>query len=511
MAWVTWKLMFFKNIKIAMVANKLSTSMDDMFNKVVFHLEGLPEWMYSLSFNCPFKHVFKKNSSNFKKFANDNELRARAGGKNGLRGSSPNIVILDEFAFFEHDNEFWTAAKSTVSMGGQMIIISTPNGNSNNFYEIFEEGRTGKNGFDAVELKWYHDDRLNTDLRFVRGDDVVVEYDHEEQKKLLAQGYKPTSTWYEVECRGFNGNKRKIAQELEGVFIGSGTNIFEEETLSYYEGTTIRDPKFIYGLAKEQWVWEDPQVDVDYVLCSDVSGGNGGSGDYSTFHIFRTDTFEQVMEYQGYIPQDLLGVLIADWGARYNFAFVVIDVSGGYGWATMNKLLELGYKNIYYSEISDRNVQGRLKDYKRFDNKFPGFVITPSNRMQLMENFEAMVRKKELVIRSWRLMYEMKHLINRNGKVDHNKNGHDDLVMALAIGLHVVVNEVHRMNKSAETVKAMLDSWIVLTPEDYAEIDYLPMVPENKVQHRMTPGDMLAVPNGQSVSEYFQYDNIFII
>ena len=43
--------------------------------------------------------------------------------------------------------------------------------------------------------------------------------------KLINEGYKPHSTWYENMCRDMNLNRRIINQELECAFIGSGDKI----------------------------------------------------------------------------------------------------------------------------------------------------------------------------------------------------------------------------------------------------------------------------------------------
>lgn len=74
------------------------------------------------------------------------------------RGYSGN-VILDEFAFHADSDAIWTALYPTITRGYRVIVVSTPNGQQNRFYQLWTEALS-KSGtwsphkvtiFDAVD------------------------------------------------------------------------------------------------------------------------------------------------------------------------------------------------------------------------------------------------------------------------------------------------------------------------------------------------------------------------
>ena len=62
-------------------------------------------------------------------------------------------------AFYELENgevagEFWTAAQPSISTGGKIIIISTPKGNTGEYYNIWNSANKGKNDFITHKVEW---------------------------------------------------------------------------------------------------------------------------------------------------------------------------------------------------------------------------------------------------------------------------------------------------------------------------------------------------------------------
>lgn len=67
-------------------------------------------------------------------FANGSRIVAEAATKTAGRGYAATAVYLDEFAFHEYDEDVFRAVQPTVSTGGTMTVLSTPNGRANLFY-----------------------------------------------------------------------------------------------------------------------------------------------------------------------------------------------------------------------------------------------------------------------------------------------------------------------------------------------------------------------------------------
>ncbi len=67
-------------------------------------------------------------------FENGSRIIAEAATKSAGRGYAATSVYLDEFAFHEYDAEVFRAVQPTVSTGGRITVLSTPNGRANLFY-----------------------------------------------------------------------------------------------------------------------------------------------------------------------------------------------------------------------------------------------------------------------------------------------------------------------------------------------------------------------------------------
>ena len=356
-----------------------------------------------------------------------------------------------DFSLPNDDNDFW--CHSVVYNG--ILGHQTPNGYDDLYYKTYEQAIRKENTYNIIELKWYEDPRYNKDLRWVKGDDVIIETEFtlESFKKKYSEGYKPTSSWYENMCKNMNQDKKKIAQELDVSFLGSGGNVIDDEYILFHEKHNVTEPKFVDktyydGNSGLIWIWSEPIEGHEYICAADVSRGDGS--DYSAMQIIDFTTMEQVVEYQGKIPPDLFAELLDIYGRKYN-AFLVVD-NIGVGHTTTSKLEELKYPDLYYEEKSK-------------GNKAVGFNIN-GVRLQLISHLEGMIRTNEIKIRSLRLIHEMKTFIYKNGRPDHIEGYHDDCIMSLGMGLWVLQSSFKSLKKSNEQTKAILSSWKVGGAED---------------------------------------------
>ena len=293
--------------------------------------------------------------------------------------------------------------------------------------------------------------------------------------KFINDGYKPHSTWYENMCRDMNFNKRMINQELECAFIGSGDNVIEGEVIRKQEQENVRDPE-VKDKAWDSnlWIWQLPQKGHRYILALDVSRGD--SEDATGMCIIDYDTFEQVLEYHGKVPPDVAALIVDQYGRMYN-ALSTFDITGGMGIAATSKLKEIGYpKNLlHYDNLGDNNVF-----WMPPQDAIPGINFASKNRRgQIIAALEEAVSRGGFKIRSERLIAELKKFIYKNGRPDHMKGSHDDLIMALGMCLFVANTSFKKLHESDNMTKAMLDSWRVNNH-----------VPENKTQY-LLEGDVV--------------------
>jgi hypothetical protein len=469
-AWSSKKLVFAKKNspeKVLIIANKLDTAVE-VANKIRGFTDQWPSWV-GVGFSS------EKNSQRHFKLTNGCEVKAVATSKDALRGYTPTILIFDEAAYIEADSDFWAACMASLSTGGKVIVVSTPNGYDAIYYEIYDQALKGMNEFKVSEMVWWKDPRYAKDLSLVNVKDIIhyylnrneypnveiIEYNNKEKnfdeiRQLISQGYKPNSSWYESMVKKLKYDKRKVNQELECAFLGSGDNVFNTDMLEDLRVNMVKEPptKMMGG---GLWIWKEPEIGKKYIMGVDVSRGD--SEDFSTFQIVDFDTREQVAEYVGKLPPDTLAEICYKWGNMYN-AFIVVDITGGMGVTTSLRLRELGYRNVYVDGV---DVSNKWQYDPKATEKIPGINFN-AKRVQIIATFEEYLRHG-FRINSSRLLNEMNTFIYMNGRPDHQKGQHDDLIMSIAMALYVGETSFSSLNKVTNQTKAMIDSWTVNTNE----------------------------------------------
>ena len=487
-AWASKRLVFAmktKPEKILIIANKLDTAVE-MANKIRSFIEQWPSWV-GVGFSPD------KNAARHFKLSNGCEVKAVATSKDALRGYSPTMLIFDEAAYIKADGDFWAACMASLSTGGKVVVISTPNGYDPIYYEIYEQANRGMNDFKVTEMFWYRDPRYSKDLYLVKCDDIIhyflnrdeykdeeiridfsanssYDRDYDELQRLFKDGYKPSSSWFESMVKKLKYDKRKVSQELECNFLGSGDNVFESTLLQSISENMVKEPvsKMVSG---GFWIWKEPELDHRYIMGVDVSRGD--SEDFSTIQIYDFENKEQVAEYLGKVPPDVLAEIAYKWGVMYK-AFIVIDITGGMGVSTSRKLQELGYKDLYVEGVDFGN---KWKYDPRTQEKIPGLNFS-SKRVQIIAALEESLRHG-LTIRSSRLLNEMSTFVYINGRPDHMKGQHDDLIMSIAMAVYVAESSFSQLTKVTEQAKVMLDSWQVNSYEHQNEQYFNPALPQN--------------------------------
>ena len=493
-AWVSKKLAFAKKNKpekILIIANKLDTSLE-MANKIRGFVGQWPKWV-GIDFAA------EKNSQKHYKLNNGCEVKAVATSKDALRGFTPTVLIFDEAAFIEADSDFWAACMASLSTGGKVIVVSTPNGYDPIYYEIYDQALRNMNDFKITEMYWFRDPRYTKDLYLVKTEDIIhyllnkEEYpedkilswegipfetrNYDDLKTIMDGGYKPCSDWFERMVKKLKYDKRKVSQELECNFLGSGDNVFDSRMLQTIRENMVKDPQNKM-MGNSLWIWKEPTEGHRYIMGVDVSRGD--SEDFSTIQIIDFDEREQVLEYIGKIPPDVLAEIAFKWGNMYS-AYIVVDITGGMGIATSRKLQELGYKNMYVDGIDLNNT---WKYNPKAMDKIPGINFN-NKRVQIIAAFEEGMRHKFRIYSS-RLYNEMNTFVYVNGRPDHQKGHHDDLIMSISMALYVGESSFSSLERVTEQTKAMLDSWTVNNNDSVKDIiTFNPVIPHgNFDRHR---------------------------
>jgi len=505
-AYIAWYVMFNQNRAVAIVADKLETATGELMSDVVEFIESCPTWLKPKTGRNTEENL--KDTQKLKIYDNKSKLGAFASKM--IRGMTPTLLFWDETAWAEKGDVFWTSALPTLVTGGRAIMVSTPSGLDAVFYKHFQGARNGENNFVAVELWWYNDPRYNKNLVWLKNkgkeNEIKLEDEGrtpEQRSQLVEDGWEASNEWFNEQIRNANGDMRKIAQELLCSFLGSGDNFIAEEYLKRIQETEIQTPIRQEFNDQKMWIWEDPIEGEDYIMALDASPGHGE--DNSTINILKTieiieekvvknkrtglskkkkfkrHKVEQVAEYYGKITPQLLAEIAYQYGKQYNDAYCVVDVTGGHGVHTVEKMFEIGYENIHYTEVAHKPTRDRLLGYIKKGQKqmpdgaisvvdlIPGFFIG-NNRPSVVLELQRAIHLGDVIIRSIRLLDELKTFVTVAGNrvADHKRTFHDDSIMGLAIGLFVLNFDMARFKQNKGVTEKMLNS--ILTINDMKEI-----------------------------------------
>ena len=391
-AFILWYAMFHEDQLIAMLANKLMLAKEQLQLLRESYL-NLPFWLQ------PGVKLWNKMSI---QFANGCRIIIAASSSDGIRGFSPNLLYLDEFAFLRPGmaDEFMASVFPTISSGKKtrVIITSTPSG-MNHFYRMWE---------DAV--------------------DEATATAHDLQAKYV----RSTVLWNEVPGRdeqwGLDEKLRcgeeRFRQEYECEFIGSAVTLIDYRTLQHlHPDKPMAHPRIpddyqlrIYGRPlNPQQMEMDESV---YIAALDT--GYGMRQDYHVLQILYAKSstkLEQVLTLSSnsVTVEDFCAVSFALL-RKYHFPALTIEYNGGSGalaYQTMTAALQ--YPNMV--------------DY---DSYFRGMYSTTTTKSQAVMLLKTYIQKNYLLIHDEKTINELMSFTRPTKNTWGASGGnHDDHVTSL--------------------------------------------------------------------------------
>jgi len=247
---------------------------------------------------------------------------------------------------------------------------------------------------------------------------------------------------------------QQLAEKSPPLFNGYTRGDIADDVAYRLKKTTKKsdDPIKIETTGGPLSVWKRPvRDDLDpetgrevkghrYVLSVDASSGRGD--DYSAIQVLDIETFEQVAEWQGKQETGLVAEQAYRIGRLYNDAMIVCELTGGWGMAIDQVLKRYAYPRLYTRRVIDRLSQ------KWTDRT--GFDTTVKMRSVILEALASALRERELGLYSLRAVSELGTFVwSDKDKAEAQPGCNDDLVMSLAIGVHVATTQPREVKKPA--------------------------------------------------------------
>jgi len=404
--YAVWDAIFHKDRNILVIATKLDTAIN-FIKKVKYMIDSLPKWLLLPRYEHNRRSI---------RFNNGSTITAIPTSPDAGRSEAISLLIIDEAAWIDDFDAIWTGLSPTISTGGNAILLSTPNGVGGQYYKIWTDAMTGGNNFNAIQLPWR------------------VHPEHDEE-------------WFKNETRGLS--RRQIAQEFECDFLTSGETFLQPETMEHLKSKIAQPPD--RGEDRNLWIWKRPVYDHRYVIAADVSRGD--AADFSAFHVIDVTTSDVVAEYKGKMPPDKFADLLYATGMEYNKALLCPE-NNTFGFTTCTRLKDKSYPRLFYM-----SCRGDPFVYTPADpEELPGFSTQQRSRVQVLTHLEQVLRNGMLSVSSQRLYMELQSFVWKGMKAAAAKDSNDDLVMSLAIGVWVAIDNAAASQGAMAMANALLQA-----------------------------------------------------
>lgn len=373
--YIIWFACFHSEKTIAVLANKGATARE-MLGRITLMLENLPFFLQ------PGTKALNKGSI---EFSNNSRIIAAATSGSSIRGMSVNLLFLDEFAFVENANEFYTSTYPVISAGKdtKVIVTSTANGIGNTFHKIWEGAVQKVNEFVPFTVNWWD----------------VPGRDEEWKRQTIA-----------------NTSQLQFDQEFGNTFYGTGDTLINAETLLGFRASNPLES--LEGA--DLLIYERPIKDHEYIMTVDVSKGRGQ--DYSTFNVIDISTrpFKQVAVYRNNtISPILFPNIIYKYGNLYNDAYVVIESNDQGTLVCQGLYQDLEYENIHMESAikADRIGIEMNRKVKRLGCSSAKDLLE-SNKLSIVDEHTIM---------------EISTFVSKGQSFEASDGNHDDLMMNLVM------------------------------------------------------------------------------
>lgn len=429
---VFWKTFYTPYTRSVVMAHDSATS-DALFNmsrNIIDNMEAPPTLQKSNAKEILFEH----NKSGYRLYT--------AGAKEAGRGTTPTIAHLSEVAFWQFDQQILAGLFQGISQedGTEVILESTANGASGEFYRLFQGAMKGENEYIPIFLPWF----ITAEYRRTAPEGFEQTL---EEKELVEKYSLDNDQLYWRRLKIAESGENKFKQEYpaspEEAFLVSGNTVFNQETLLNYE---VKAPEYIrvYDEMSSYFednreghleIWTPPKFSKKFIIGADVALGVGQ--DYSTAIVFNTEREVCAVFRDNHVDPSMFGDMLFYLGRYYNNALLAVE-SNSLGIATLNRLKQMNYINLYY--------QTKSANLSNEEGSKPGFRTTVSTKPMIIGNLKRAIEDYDIDIKSDIILSELKtYVAAENGSTNALPGNYDDTVIALAIALEAYRTHQHKL------------------------------------------------------------------
>jgi hypothetical protein len=400
--WALWKCLTNPSYRVIF----LSKNQDEavyLLSHAKFAYDNLPFWLRER-----LPRQTKDNEQEIR-FSNNSSITSLPSRKDAARGRTVSLLVADEFASLQDQEEAWAAMLPTTDVGGQAVVLSTAKGSGDLFETLWNKAITKSMNFTPLFFSW----------REAFDEDYYAEKARSLLPWQLAQEHPSSS---------------------EEAFVRSGNAVFDLDMLKEmtiqeptYGDLAFTDPQtatFVSSVEGPFRIFQEPQERVAYVIGVDIAEGLE-HGDRSVATVLRVDTRELCAIYtSNRLPPWEFAAMVAEIGYMYNTALIGPE-RNHQGLAFIRALVELDYFPIF----KQHRVQARRKQ----PTEMLGWMTTPQTKGLLISDFDQYMHEcnvpDEVTVAECKT-YKRNEIGRMSG------SPHDDHVMSYALAVQML-NHAH--------------------------------------------------------------------
>ena len=422
-AFILWYTIFNPEKTVALLANKGDTARE-ILGRIQLAYQHLPKWLQ--------QGIIEWNKGSMQ-LENNSRIIASATSASGIRGYSINLLFIDEAAFIDNWDEFFTSVYPTISSGSEtkMILVSTPNG-LNHFHKTWINAQEGRNGYNPILVRWPD----------VPGRD---------------------EKWKNDTLASMNFDLEKFGQEYEADFLGSSGTLIAGWKLK----ELVHQPPLMEKEGLVQYIQaEKGHV---YMMVCDVSRGKGL--DYSAFQLIDVTSmpYQQaaIFRSNAVTPVDYAEI-IHRVAKAYNNASVLVEVNDIGEQVSHALHYDFGYEHILFTENAGRSG-------KRITSGFGGGSIDKGIRTTKVVKsigcsiLKLLIEQNQFIVNDYNTINELSTFSKKANSYEAESGKHDDLVMCLVLFGWLSEQQYFKEYTNINTLHALRDK-----TEDEIEQDLAP-------------------------------------
>ena len=379
-------ILFNESTNVAILANKGAVARE-LLSRLQLAYEHLPKWLQ--------QGVVIWNKGNIE-VENGSKVIASATSSSAVRGSSFNIIFLDEFAHVPQNiaEQFFTSVYPTISSGEstKVLIVSTPLG-LNMFYKMWVEAEEGRSEYVPIEVHW---------------------------SEMPGRDGK----WKEQTIK--NTSEVQFTQEFECEFVGSTYTLIAPSKL---RTMVFKNP---IHQSNNLDVYEHPIKNHTYALVADTAQGKGV--DFSAFSVFDVSQmpYKQVAVYRdNQISPMLYPNVIYQVGNKYNMAHVLVEVNDIGSQVADTLHYDLEYENIMIITMRGRAGQQIGGGFAK--NIQLGLRTSKQIKRIGCATLKDLIEQDQLIVLDFNTIKELTTFALQNNTYQAEEGAHDDIAMTLVI------------------------------------------------------------------------------